>query len=290
MQVSRPETTAEALRILDEEGEECTVIAGGTAIMLMMRNGLLYPEHLVSLDRLSELDYVDAGEDVIRLGALTKLRSLERSPELQPALPTLTSALTLVANHRVRQQATIGGNVSEADYASDPPSILVTLGCRVHLLSAAGERWLPLSDFLVDYYTTAKEPNELVVEVSVPRPSPTARTTYIKYVSRSSEDRPCVGVAAYVDLDDGGRCTDLRIAVAGATSTPFMLPAIDDDCRGKTLDRTAWRELGDEYGQAIQPIGDIRGSTSYRKHVTGELVFRALEMASTTTTNGAMRL
>jgi len=290
MQVSRPDSTAEVLRILDEESEECTVIAGGTAVMLMMRNGLLYPEHLVSLDRLPDLDYVDAGEDVIRMGALTKLRTLERSRKLQVALPSLTSTLRLVANHRVRQQATIGGNVSEADYASDPPAVLVTLGCRVRLSSAAGERCLPLSEFLVDYYTTAKEPNELVVEVTVPRPSPSARTTYIKYVSRSSEDRPCVGVAAYVDLDDGGRCTDLRVAVAGATSTPFMLPAIVDTCRGRLLDRTAWRELADEFRQSIQPIGDIRGSTPYRKHVTGELVFRALEKVSTTTANGAMRL
>ncbi|WP_324274953.1 hypothetical protein [Blastococcus brunescens] len=147
-----------------------------------------------------------------------------------------------------------------------------------------------LGEFLVDYYTTAKEPDELVVEVAVPRPSPTAHTTYIKYVSRSSEDRPCVGVAAYVDLDEGGRCTDLRVAIAGATSTPFVLSEVTDACKGATFDSAARREVARGYEDEIRPIGDVRGSAQYRKHVTGELVFRALEAASSAQPNGAMRL
>jgi carbon-monoxide dehydrogenase medium subunit len=290
MQVSRPTTIDEALRLLAEQGEDCTVIAGGTAIMLMMRAGLLYPEHLLSLDRLPGLDRIDVDGDTVRLGARVPLLSLERSPEARSVLPTLTSALGLVANHRVRRQATVGGNVCEADYASDPPSILVTLDCRVRLVSVRGERWLPLADFLLDYYTNAAEPDELVLDVVVPRPSPTAGTSYIKYVSRTSEDRPCVGVATYVDRDASGRCTDLRVAVAGATATPFTLPEVTAAVRGKPLDGGVWREVGAAFREQIRPIGDVRGSAAYRKHVTGELVVRALEMASTAGTNGATRL
>lgn len=290
MQFSRPESTGEALQILADGGEDCTVIAGGTAVMLMMRNGLLHPEHLVSIDRLPDLDFVHTGDESVRLGSLTKLRTMERSPALHSVLPTLGQTLGLVANHRVRQQATIGGNVSEADYASDPPAVLTTLDCRVRLVSTRGERWLPISEFLVDYYTTAKEPDELVLEVVIPRPSPTAHTTYIKYVSRSSEDRPCVGVAAYVDLDEGGRCANLRVAIAGATSTPFVLSEATDACRGATFDSAAWREVAGSYEAGIRPIDDVRGASAYRKHVTGELVLRALQAASSAQPNGAMRL
>ncbi len=290
MRVHRPETTAAALRLLDEGGEDTKVIAGGTALMIMMRSGLVIPEQLVSLDRLPGLDAVAVDGDVIRLGALVSLRSMERSAALARVVPTLTAALGLVANHRVRNRATIGGNLSESDYASDPPAILTTLGCRVRLTSAASERWLDLSEFLVGYYETALEANELVTEVEVVRPSPTARTTYLKYVSRSAEDRPCVGVAAYLDVDEAGRCTDVRVAVAGATATPFTLPDVTGGCRGAAAHTTTWQDVASAYAATIDPIDDLRGSAAYRKHVTGELVGRALAAVAAGTDNTALRL
>jgi carbon-monoxide dehydrogenase medium subunit len=290
MRVHRPHTVSAALRLLDEGGDDCKVIAGGTALMIMMRNGLVFPDQLVALDRLSTLDHIDVGAGTIRLGALTSLKTMQLAPDLRSAVPTLTSALGLVANHRVRQRATIGGNLSESDYASDPPAVLTTLGTRVRLTSSTSERWLPLPEFLVDYYETALAPGELVTEVEISRPSPTARTTYIKYVSRSAEDRPCVGVAAFLDVDRAGRCTDVRVAVAGATSTPFTLPSVTDSCRGSRPERTAWREVAAAYGAAIAPIDDVRGSSAYRKHLTTVLVERALETVSTSGENGATRL
>jgi carbon-monoxide dehydrogenase medium subunit len=290
MRVHKPETVAAALQLLDRGGDDCKIIAGGTALMIMMRNGLLFPEQLIALDRLSDLDYIDVNGGCIRLGALTTLKKMQNAAELRDVAPTLTSALNLVANHRVRQRATIGGNLSESDYASDPPAVLTTLGCRVRIASPGSERWLSLSDFLVDYYQTALEHNELVTEVEITRPSPTARTTYLKYVSRSSEDRPCVGVAAYLDVDGSGRCTDVRVAVAGATSTPFTVSSVTDGCRGAKADRTTWNEVGAAYAESIEPIDDARGSAAYRKHLTGVLVSRALETVSASGENGAWRL
>jgi carbon-monoxide dehydrogenase medium subunit len=149
---------------------------------------------------------------------------------------------------------------------------------------------LPLPEFLVGYYETALEHNELVSEVLVPLPAPTARTTYIKYISRSAEDRPCVGIAAYLDRDAAGRCTDLRVAVAGATATPFTLADVTDSCRGSQADGTTWREVAAAYSESIEPIDDARGSAPYRKHVVGSLVRRALDAVSTPGENGAIRL
>jgi aerobic carbon-monoxide dehydrogenase medium subunit len=290
MQVLRPRTVAETLHLLDGAGDDAKVIAGGTALMLMIRAGLIFPDLLVALDRVDGLDYLTVESDVIRVGALTSLRTMERSPELQKVVPTLTAALGLVANHRVRQRATIGGNLSESDYASDPPAVLTTLGCQVRIVSARGERLLPLSEFLVGYYETALQHGELVSEVLIPVPSPTARTLYIKYISRSAEDRPCVGVAAYVDRDESGRCSDVRVAVAGATATPFTLTDVTDGCRGAVADGTTWREVAAAYRDGIEPIDDARGSAGYRKQVVGNLVRRALDVVSTPGENGAFRL
>lgn len=290
MRLHRPQTTAAALGVLDEGGDECKIIAGGTALMIMMRSGLVFPEQLVAIDRLPDLHHVVVDDASIRLGALATLQAMERSAELQHTLPTLTRALGLVANHRVRNRATIGGNLSESDYASDPPAILRTLGCRLRVSSTRADRWVELSDFLVDYYENALEPNEMVTEVEVKRPAPTARTTYIKYVSRSAEDRPCVGVAAYLDRDASGRCTDVRVAVAGATATPFVLAEVTQACIGGVGDDNAWRQVASAYAAAIEPIDDLRGSATYRKHVTGELVRRALETVAAPGDNTASRL
>lgn len=286
----RPQTLSETLRLLAESGEDTKVVAGGTAVMLMMRAGLLHPEELISIDRVAELNYVTVEPTAIRLGALACMRDLERSNSLSSVLPTLTGAIALVANHRVRRRATIGGCISEADYASDPPAVLASLGANVRIASLHGEREIPVSDFLVGYYETALRHDELVKEIVIPRPSSGVHTTYLKYVSRSAEDRPCVGVAAYVDTEESGRPKRVRVAVAGATATPFMLGDIMAILNGSPLDSAACRAIGDAYQDAIEPISDARGSSDYRRRVTGRLVTRALQTALTESGNKAFRL
>jgi carbon-monoxide dehydrogenase medium subunit len=290
VRVLRPTNLSEALSLLRNAAEDSKVVAGGTALMLMMRNGLIFPEALISLEQIPDLDYIDVGTDEVRLGGLTTLRSMERSPELQQALPTLAQALGLVANHRVRNRATIAGNVCEADYASDPPAILLTLGCRVRLRSSTGERVVPLREFLVDYYETSIAHDELAVEVIVPRPAPGTRTQYVKYVSRTAEDRPCVGVAASLSLTPDGTCSQVDVQVAGATATPFSVPQALADCVGRSGDEEMWDHIARAYETEIEPIDDIRGSADYRRLVTGRLVRRTLRSLARTVRNGATQL
>lgn len=290
MRLMRPRDVDDVVRLLDESEEDAKVVAGATAVMVMIRNGLISPQCLVAVDSVPGLDYLACEDTQVRIGALTSLRWLERSAELRTALPTLAQTIGLVANHRVRARATIGGNLSEADYASDPPAVLSTLGCRVRIAGPAGERVLSLSDFLVSYYETVLAHNEFLTEVIVDRPPPTARTTYLKYVSRAAEDRPCVGIAAYLDSDEAGLCRTVRVAVAAATATPFVLPEVTEACRGKAADESLCAEVAEAYRQAIQPIEDGRGSSAYRKHVTGKLVYRALRGLVAGEPNGAQRL
>jgi carbon-monoxide dehydrogenase medium subunit len=289
VRVLRPTTLDEAFGILRDADENTKVVAGGTALMLMMRTGLIFPETLVSLESIPGLDYISIDAAEVRLGGLTTLRTMERSAQLGQALPTLTQALGLVANHRVRNRATIGGNLCEADYASDPPSILVTLGCQVRLRSSRGERLVPLREFLVDYYETMIEHDELAVEVVVPRTAPGTRTDYVKYVSRTSEDRPCVGVAASLLVVDG-TCRALDVQVAGATSTPFSVPEALADCVGQAPTDDLWAHVGHAFESTIEPIDDVRGSSDYRRKVAGRLVERTLRGLTENHENGATRL
>lgn len=288
--LSQPRDVDEVLHYLDGATPDTKLVAGGTAVMLMLRNHLIEPDHLIALSRVSGMDYVNYDDTEVRIGALTTLLSLERSAVLHEVQPTLSATVGLVANHRVRHRATIGGNLAEADYASDPPAVLATLGCRLRLVRPSGERVLPLTDFLVDFYETALMEDELVVEVAVDRVPATARTTYLKYVSRSAEDRPCVGVAAYLDIDTNGLCRELRVAVSGAMATPFLSDEVADACRGSAADDDMCRRVGDAYGDAIDPIDDGRGSSGYRKTVTAALVRRALSQLVAGQREGATRL
>ncbi|MFE4540992.1 FAD binding domain-containing protein [Arthrobacter sp. NPDC056727] len=290
MQVLRPTSVTEALALLDASDEDAKIISGGTALMLMLRNGLVFPSGLIALDRIEGLDYIKADDAEIRIGALTTLRTMERSAELQALLPTLTQALGMVANHRVRNRATIAGNVCEADYASDPPSILTTLGCQVRVEGPEGERLIPLPELLVDYYETSLEHNELAVEVIIPTPVAGTRTNYLKYVSRSSEDRPCVGVAASLSTGDDGLCRRVNVQIAGATATPFSIPSVLKECEGAEPSKETWEHIARSYAEAIEPIDDVRGSAAYRRRVTRVLVERALREMNDDYVNGATKL
>lgn len=278
MKIHQPETVDEALDLLDELGDEAAVISGGTAMVLMLKTGLIAPEAMVSLRRLSGLSEIVEDGGVLKLGALTTLRAGEISPLVRKLLPVLSDTLGKVANIRVRNVATIGGNLAEADYASDPPATLLALRSSVVARSKRGERVIPLTDFFVDFYETALEPDELITEVRVPMLSPTSGASYIKYVTRSSEDRPCVGVAAVADFEKD-KCRSLRVVVGAVAGTPQEVQAAEDLAVGKNLDDELVGEIAQAYSESIDPIDDLRGSKWYRRKVIGVFVRRAIQEA-----------
>jgi aerobic carbon-monoxide dehydrogenase medium subunit len=259
-----PPTLEEAIELRAERGAGATVLAGGTFVGVLMNQGFLTPEALLSLGRVRELDYVDLGDGgELRLGAMATHRAVERSPIVRAAWPALAHAFSLVASPRVRNQATVGGVLADADYASDPPAMLAALGARVMLRSPRGERSVAVGELVLGWYETCIEPDELLVEVRVP-PAP-RRSVYRKFRSRSSEDRPCVAVAA-AEGGDG-----LRVVVGAVAGTPQEFP---DVC---SLGSGAAEEVGRGYAQRIEPMSDARGSATYRRRVIAAEVRRALE-------------
>jgi carbon-monoxide dehydrogenase medium subunit len=280
LEILEPSSLAEAAALLRQHGDDAKAIAGGTALVLLLRNRLLAPRYLISIGQLSGFDQIVVVDSTLRIGALATIRAVERSALVRKQLPILAEAMGKVANVRVRNAATVGGNVAEADYASDPPCVLVALDASARLVGASGERSLPIRDLIRGFYETALESGEVVSEVVVPIPAPGTAGTYLKFTSRSSEDRPCVGVAAFVrPTPDGRSCADLRVAIGAVAGTPQRFPEVENDARGQPLGSELARAVAEGYASRVEPIGDLRGSAWYRTQMIRVLVRRALESA-----------
>ena len=255
-----PSTLEEAVA-LRAEHEDATVLAGGTFLGILMNQGLLAPSALLWLGGVEELRRIEVVEGELRLGAMVTHRRVER--EVARGWPVLAQAFSLVASPRVRNVATVGGVLADADYASDPPAMLAALDARAILRSPRGNRCVRIGELIRGYYETCIEPDELLVEVRVP-PQP-ERAVYRKFRSRSSEDRPCAAVAA-VRGDEG-----LRVVVGAVAETPQDFPEL---CDGTPT------EVAGAYAERIEPLSDARGSAAYRRRVIAAEVRRAVEAVS----------
>lgn len=283
-----PTTVEEATALLADLGEAAKVLAGGTWLTIVLKQGLLAPEALVSLHRIPGLDRIEVDADgTLRVGARVTHRQMECSDVVRAGWPMLAETYRVVANVRVRHQATVGGNLCDADYASDPPTTLTALDAEVVAISARGERRIPVADLIVGHYETVLAPAELVTEVRVPPLPAGASGVYIKYRSRSHEDRPCVGVAALVVTDGEGVCRDLRVTVGAVASTPQRLREAEAIARGRVLDEGVAREVARAYAAAIDPLADIRGSAWYRTRMIEVWVRRAILAANGVRGQGA---
>ena len=264
-----PRSLDEVLSLRAEHGNEATIIAGGSFLGIIMNQGFFAPTRLVALRNVPELDNIEADDNVFRLWAMTTHRAVELSDVVKNGWPTLAFNFSVVASPRVRNQATVGGVVADADYASDPPSMLAALRARVVARSKRGEREIPMEEFVLGHYETALEDDELVTEVRVPRGD--GRSVYRKFRSRSSEDRPCVSVAAV--RENGG----LRVVVGAVAQRPQYFPEVCAIAEGERLDGELAAEVGRRYSEEIQPLSDSRGSARYRRRVIAVEVRRALE-------------
>jgi len=272
-----PSNFLDAVALLTEHADDAKIIAGGTSVVLMLQQKLITPSVLIHLGRVPNYDFIRHEEDGLHIGALTKLRDIERSDAVKRFCPALAHAFSVVGNVRVRNQATIGGNLSAADYAADPPAMLTALDARVQVLGPAKMREIPLSEFFLGFYTTALEPNEILAEVIIPDLPASARAAYHKYTSISTEGRPCVAVGAVADFDVNGKCKDLWIAVGAAVETPQRLRAAEAMAHGHALTDELVAAIAEEYSLRLDPLTDVRGSAWYRKEMIRVFVKRALD-------------
>lgn len=269
----------QVLDLLARHPDESKIIAGGTAFTVLWRSGLIHAKQLISCSTVEGMDTIQTRGDSVLLGALATFRDAELSGVVRTRLPVLASALGTVGNLRVRNVATWGGNLAEADNTSDLPAILLALDAEVLVRSATGSRTSGVGELIVDFFETTLRPDEMITEVTIPVPGERYGGSYVKFVSRSAEDRTCLGVAAFADTDTDGVCRDLRIAAVGAAPAPLRLPDVEAQARGERLDRPRMRELAAAYAGRADPLSDVRGSAGYRRRVLPDLIVEALVRA-----------
>ncbi len=255
---------------LAEYDGNARVLAGSTALTIMLRQGLIDPAALVLLRGIDGLSGIERENGHVRIGALVTHREAERSTTLADAIPVLADTFGRVANVRVRNQATVGGVLAEADYASDPPAVFVGLDAEVEAYGPEGTRTIPTGELFRAFYETALEPAEILTSVRIPVPAPGTRAVYKKYVSRSSEDRPCVGV--FASAGPGG----VRVVVGAAAETPQTFPDVEA-LGGGGLDPATIATIAEHYAESIDTLDDMRGSAWYRQEMVRVWVTRALD-------------
>src|ERR1051325_1378317 len=219
-----PGTVEEAVKLLDPEDASVRAIAGGTALMLMMKTRLFQPTRLVSLRRLNgNLRGIRVnGDGGLRIGAMTSLAQLEYAPEIAKAYPVMKRALHTLSNIRIRNVATLGGHLAHGDPHMDLPPILLTLGARISAISSRGERWIDLEDVFTGYYQTSIAKDELIGSVEILGQSG-AYCWYEKFTARSADDWPTVGAAVCYHVKSN-QITDARVAVSAASDRPMRIP------------------------------------------------------------------
>ena len=278
-----PATLDEALALLDPEDSSVRAIAGATALMLMMKARVFQPTRLVSLRRLDGAlrGVRDDGRGGLRIGAMTTLSELERSPQLRAAVPMMSHALRTLSNVRIRNVATLGGHLAHGDPHMDLPPILMTLGARICAVSRRGERWIDMNEFAVGYYQTAIARDELIQDVEVPAQPAGVCTAYAKFTALSADDWPAVGVAVWYRVE-AGRIAEARVAVSAATDRPLRIAGAEAVLLGVAASPHVFAAAADATAREIEPLTDIRGTAGYKREMVRVHLRRALEQAQPT--------
>jgi carbon-monoxide dehydrogenase medium subunit len=274
-----PKCLQEAIALLDPDDPSVRPIAGGTALMLMMKAGVFRPSRLVSLRKLtSEHSHIAVSrEGELTIGALTPLSQVERSAEVARFAPVIPRAMRRLSNVRVRNVATVGGNLAHADPHMDLAPVLVALGAQVSIVGRARNRRINVEDLFAGYFETTLEKNELISALHLPAQGK-LRAAYMKVTTGSAEDWPALGVAVAIELDEG-KVKGARIVVSAATEKATRLVACEQALAGARINDQTLARAGDGAADEVECISDVRGSAHYKRELVRVFVRRALRQA-----------
>jgi len=275
----KPRRLDEAIGLLDAGNPDVRPAGGGTAIMLMMKAGVLRPSRLVSLRHLEDEHrrIAVAADGSLHIGGMATLAALEHDAHVRNGWPVLARAFRTLSNVRVRNVAMIGGNLAHGDPHMDMPPVLSMLGASVEIQGPGGTRQLPVEALCRGYYDTALEGGELITKVVVP-PMRGSQAAYLKVTTRASHDWPTLGVAVSLRQEQG-QLSHARFFVGAATDRPTRLAEAESALLGKALSDAALRQAGEQAAHALDIVDDQHGSAEYKKHLLGIYLGRAVRAA-----------
>ena len=269
-----PARLDEVCGLLQSHGDEARLIAGGTALILALRQRLVMPEALISLAQVDGLREISVEAGHLRIGAGCTHTQVATSAAVQQHAPALALLAGKLANPQVRHQGTLGGNLAYADPTTDPPGCLLAMNAQVVLHGPQGERMLPMDDFLTDYFETALRPDEVLARVDVPQSSAQGRTTYLRHLRTLADHRPMANVSVHSDGTPGSSSV-FRVVIAAATPLPWSVP-FASDWIGTEPTAARIADFAATVATDMDPLTDNRCDSGYRREVVRVLVSRAL--------------
>lgn len=275
-----PNSIEEALFILHNSAGEAKILAGGQSLVPAMNFRIVQPSALIDLNRLPELGYIREDSPYIRIGAMTRERYVELDESIIRRTPLLHEAAPHIAHPQIRNRGTIGGSLVNADPAAELPVLMVASQARLKARSVLGERWIEAKDFFMGMFTTALEPDEILVEIELPFMPPGTGWSFLEVAPRAG-DYAMLGVAALVTLDEAGTCQAAKLVYLNAGDGPVDAKEAAQLLKGEVLqdeliDATA--QLAS--AQEINPFGNLHASPEYQRHLANVLTKRALKIAA----------
>lgn len=272
-----PASVEEALALLARYGGEAKILAGGQSLVPLLNFRLSRPAALVDLNRIPALAYIRAQDGEVRVGAMTRQRTIEFSPVIAERIPLLTEATRWVGHLPIRSRGTIGGSLAHADPSAEYPAVLTALGGSVVARGSKGERVIAAAELFQSYLTTSLEADEILVEVRLS--APPAGTGYaFEELARRHGDFALVGIAAMI-VRQGDRCVMARLATSGAGPVPLRLRAAEEILERDGLGDAAIEAAARRASELVDPDSDIHASADYRRHLAGVLTQRAVKRA-----------
>jgi carbon-monoxide dehydrogenase medium subunit len=272
-----PKTVAEACALLKQRGGEAKVFAGGAHLTILMKQGLLAPKTLVNIKKIPELKGIsfDANEG-LRIGALVTHREIETSPLIKEKVPVLSEAEREVANIRVRNMGTVGGNLASGEPLTDLSQIFIALDGKAKIVGPSDQRTISIEELFLDFYTTCLAEDEILTQVVLPPLPPRSGIEYIRFSSSSVVDKPSAGVAVRLTLEAGkDTIQTARIVLGCVGATPVRARKAEALISGKKLTPQLAEEAGSASSQECSPTSDLRGSEHYKRAIVRTLVKRA---------------
>ncbi|MBV8714729.1 MAG: xanthine dehydrogenase family protein subunit M [Chloroflexi bacterium] len=273
-----PTSLQETFDLLDTYGEDAHLMAGGTALVLLLQQGLVQPGHVVGLRKVNELQGIQRLDNGgLQIRAMATHRQAETSPDVQAYCEALANNFARVATIRIRNQGTVGGNLAHADPAQDPPPMLIALGGEAVVANKAGQRRIGLDEFFLDYFETAMQPGDVLLSIDLPPLAPGTRVTYKKFLPRTQDDYATVSVAAALRIGADHTCEDVRVALGAAATVPVHARKVEDALRGQRLDAEKIKDAAALVRDEVDPLDDLRGSAGYKREMARVWTQRALQ-------------
>ena len=275
-----PATLGEALELIAEHGDDAKLLAGGQSLIPVMNFRLAQPSMLIDLNTTQGLDQLAlAADNSLHIGAMVRQATLEKSELVKQHAPLIHQTMPWIAHSQIRNRGTIGGSLAHADPAAELPVLMVALQAKFELQKTGQTRTVPATDFYIDLFETALEPDEILTKIIIP-PMPARTGTAFHEVARRHGDFAMAGVAAVVSLDDTGLCTDARLVYLNVGPIPMQATEAVKQLIGQKPTDSLIEQVADQAAaNEIEPAGDIHASAAYRRHLAKVLGKRALKDA-----------